>query len=96
MDPRWKSSFMFYVCFASASICFIDYLRSTNQRLIGVISGSIRHSPDGTYILGYAKANSHKLYKYMYYDEKVISLTRKRLKLRIYTQKDLSDIQLIK
>ncbi len=96
MDLRWKSSFMFYVNFASASIKFIYYLRSTNQRLINVTSGSVRHNLDGTYILSYAKANSHMLYKYMYYDEKVISLTRKRLKLLTYTQKDLADIQLIK
>jgi hypothetical protein len=87
MDPRWKSSFMFYVCLTSASINFIYYLQLANSRLIGVTSGSIRHSKRA-YTLAYAKADSHKLYQYMYYSDQVLCLTRKKVKLQTFIQQD--------
>ncbi|MDP2651744.1 MAG: hypothetical protein Q8O94_01265, partial [bacterium] len=35
-DPRWKSSFMYYVSITSASSSHIDWLRETLRRLLGV------------------------------------------------------------
>jgi len=92
MDPRWRSSFMFYVSFASASLCFIDFLRMSNSRLVGNLGqGSVRNSTRSL-SLAYAKAESHRLFSYMYYDTNCISLKRKRDKLSAFVQKDLADI----
>lgn len=89
MDPRWKSSYMYYVQYASASRQFIDYIQSTNSQLFGVTLGSVR--PDGSvYLLSYAKANALKLYKAMYYRSDALSLTRKRTKLEGFILTDQS------
>jgi len=87
MDPRWKSSFMFYVAFTSASLSFINYIRQTNSRLIGVGAGSIRSSREA-FSLNYAKQDSHKLSDYMYYEGHDLSLTRKKIKLAAFVFKD--------
>lgn len=87
MDPRWRSSFMFYVTFTSASPTFIDYLRRTNSRLIGVSQGSVR-SGKGAQSLAYAKQDSHKIAAYMYYKGHNLSLTRKKLKLAAFVLRD--------
>jgi len=87
MDPRWRSSFMFYVVFTSASADFLDYLRRTNSRLIGVSNGSIRHDARAL-TLGYAKQDSHKLSAYMYYEGHDLCLTRKKLKLAAFVFQD--------
>jgi len=80
-DPRWKSSFMFYTEFASASSKFISWLRHKIYDDLG-ISGHI--SKDGRGIteqLKYAKADSMKLLARMYYSPGVICLSRKKLKI---------------
>lgn len=35
-DPRWRSSYMFYVCFASASPRFLEWIQVTVEHLSGV------------------------------------------------------------
>jgi intein-encoded DNA endonuclease-like protein len=87
MDPRWRSSFMFYVAYTSASPDFIDYLRRTNSRLIGVSQGSVRPGK-GAQSLCYAKQDSHKLSDYMYYEGHDLCLTRKKLKLAAFVFQD--------
>jgi hypothetical protein len=88
MDPRWRSSFMFYVQFTSASPLFVEYLQLTNQRLVkGLAKGSIRDG-HGAMSLSYAKADSHKLFQFMYYNDSCLSLTRKKLKLTSFVYKD--------
>jgi intein-encoded DNA endonuclease-like protein len=82
-DPRWKSSFMFYVCFTSANLDFIKFIQSLNKNLIGLTGGSIRHS-SRAYTLAYAKADSRKIYNYIYYNKDVICLNRKRSKLQMF------------
>lgn len=84
-DPRWTSSFMYYVAFASASITFLEFLREQNYRLAYTSAGSLRRSGDA-YILSYAKADSKKLSAYMYYSANCLSLTRKRIKLEAFTK----------
>ena len=79
VDMRWRSSFMFYASFASASLPFIQYLRQVNIRLAGVTAASIRKGAR-VHSLTYAKANATKLYRYMYYAEDVLCLRRKRQK----------------
>jgi intein-encoded DNA endonuclease-like protein len=90
-DPRWKSSFMFYVCFSSANLDFIKFIQLFNKNLIGLSGGSIRHSA-GAYTLAYAKADSHKIYHYMYYNKDIICLNRKKAKLQSFMATDRTDI----
>ncbi len=87
MDTRWRSSFMFYVSFASASPNFIDYIRLVNSRLAGLGQGSIRNN-EATLSLNYAKQDSHKLFAYMYYKGHDLCLSRKKLKLSGFVFQD--------
>ena len=81
-DKRWKSSFMFYTAFVSASMTHIDWLRTwlkTKLNVVGHVTGSGR---SGTaYQLKYAKMESLKILKSMYYSDSVICLSRKRKKI---------------
>lgn len=80
-DPRWRSSFMFYTTFVSASKKHIEWLRVEIFKRLKV-RGHITH--DGrkvTYQLKYAKADSLKLLRKIYYSKKVLCLSRKRLKI---------------
>jgi len=80
-DPRWKSSFMYYTTFMSASREHIDWLRIEIYKRLGV-QGHITHSKNATvHQLKYAKADSSKILKSMYNGSKVICLSRKRLKI---------------
>jgi len=81
-DPRWRSSHMFYVEFVSASIVHIRWIRKEiNTRLN--IHGHIAN--DGrlfTHQLKYAKREALEIIKKMYYNPKVVCLTRKRDKIK--------------
>ena len=80
-DPRWKSSFMFYTVLISASKKHIDWLRGKlflKLKIRGHISKAIKNS---AYQLKYAKAESLKLLPKMYYDNRVVCLSRKRFKI---------------
>lgn len=80
-DPRWRSSFMFYTIFVSASKKHIDWLRETIQRL-GRIHGHVTKAANASvYQLKYAKAESLKLLPKLYYNADVVCLSRKRRKI---------------
>lgn len=80
-DPRWKSSFMFYISFVSASGKHIMWLRKKLKEHIGV-EGHVTHGKGvSVYQLKYAKRESLKILKNMYYSDSVISLSRKRKKI---------------
>lgn len=84
-DPRWHSSYMFYTAFASGSLKFLNWLRRETRKQIG-ISGHITSmgtsgGNNNCYQLKYAKNDSLKLARKMYYNNRVICLKRKRLKL---------------
>jgi intein-encoded DNA endonuclease-like protein len=81
-DPRWRSSFMFYTAFVSASEKHILWLREEiYKRLMirGHITGGTRAGV--IFQLKYAKADSLKLLRRMYYVREVPCLSRKRLKI---------------
>lgn len=81
-DPRWKSSFMFYTVFYSASENHIKWLQNKILRFLK-IKGHITKSLKGAcYHLKYAKSNSLKLLRKIYYSKNVICLERKRLKIQ--------------
>jgi hypothetical protein len=80
-DPRWKSSFMFYTIFVSASKKHIDWLRNEIYKRLK-IQGHITHGKTAAvYQLKYAKADSSKILKSMYNEGVVIYLSRKRQKV---------------
>lgn len=82
MDPRWRSSFMFYTVFTSGSKAHIDWLRKVILSLVGIkghVTGNNKNRR--VYQLKYAKAESLQLLPKMYYDSDVVCLTRKRVKI---------------
>lgn len=84
-DPRWKSSFMFYLNFTSASAAHVRWLRETLGNLLKV-SGHVSRSK-GTaerhelLTLRYAKRETLKILGAMYVQPDAICLSRKRLKI---------------
>ena len=81
-DTRWKSSFMFYVCFVSASRKYILWLQK-KINLSLKIKGHITTTGEGGkyFQLKYAKKEGLALLKKMFYSPSVICLSRKKLKI---------------
>jgi hypothetical protein len=81
-DPRWRSSFMFYTEFLSASEKHIIWLRKTIDSFLH-IHGHLNKSKrvGSVFQLKYAKKESLKLLKRMYYNKNVICLKRKKDKI---------------
>ena len=79
-DPRWKSSFMYYLTFISASKKHIEWLRSVIEHHLSV-TGHLCVTKTGIYQLRFAKADTLKIVKKMYHQEQIVCLSRKRLKI---------------
>ncbi len=80
-DPRWRSSFMFYLQFVSASPVHIDWIRSGLERLLS-IRGHVSIAKQSDIVqLRYAKTESVELLKRLYSRPGAKCLTRKRLKI---------------
>ncbi|MFA7315570.1 MAG: hypothetical protein WC059_02080 [Candidatus Paceibacterota bacterium] len=82
-DPRWKSSHLFYLSFGSASknhILWIQEQIYLQTALKGHISKS--RIKGSIYSLRYAKKDALVIIKKMYYNPKVICLSRKKLKIK--------------
>lgn len=86
-DPRWPNSLMYYTEFTSASINFLQWLQARNTALIGVSNGKIKTGIRALK-LRYAKSDSQKLYKYMYYSNDIPALNRKRIKFKKFLEAD--------
>ena len=80
-DPRWRSSFMFYTVFISASKKHVDWLRGRIGALLSIRGHITKSINDSVYQLKYAKAESLKLLPKLYYDTSVVCLSRKRAKI---------------
>ena len=80
-DPRWKSSFMFYTEFISASKKHIDWLRGEIFKRLNINGHITKSINNSAYQLKYAKTESLKLLSEMYYDTDVVCLSRKRTKI---------------
>lgn len=81
-DPRWRSSFMFYTVFISASMSHIVWLRDILQKRLKIV-GHITHTQKTSwYQLKYAKKESLKLLKKLYYTNEITYLSRKYLKIK--------------
>lgn len=81
MDKRWKSSFMFYLSFTSASHKHIDWLRQEIKKRLGVSGHISRDKKDSCQQLKYAKTDSLKIIRKMYRNKKSLYLGRKKLKI---------------
>jgi len=80
-DPRWKSSFMYYLTFISSSERHLIWMRSNLMKYIGV-KGTINSIAGGSmYQLRFAKSESLKILKKMYPSRGTVCLSRKRLKI---------------
>lgn len=81
-DPRWKSSFMIYTGFVSASKPFLLWIREEIEKRIG-IRGHITSakSKNVYYQLKFAKHDSLKLLKEIYLRKNSVFLKRKKLKI---------------
>lgn len=75
-DPRWHSSFMFYIAFSSASIEFLKWMREKIKKLCG-LSGSIGPAGNNLFLLRYAKSESIILFNKMFYLDNIPFLQRK-------------------
>lgn len=80
-DKRWKSSFMFYLSFASASPNFISWIRKEIKEKLDIIGHVTTAKGANTIQLKYAKNDSIKIIYKMYYAENVMCLTRKKFKV---------------
>lgn len=79
-DPRWKSSFMFYTNFMSASEEHLRWIKEKIQTLSG-IAGKLTFHGKSYFHLRFAKNDSIKLMRFVYYKSNLICLKRKRFKI---------------
>jgi len=84
-DPRWKSSYMFYLAFTSASKDHLLWLRSELGRFLKVKGSLSQHRqkdrPNYFYQLKFAKAETLLILEQLYAKPDCVSLSRKRLKI---------------
>jgi hypothetical protein len=80
-DPRWRSSYMFYTVFISASQKHVLWLRKKIFELIGVKGHLTKNGKTPIYEVRYAKAESLQLLPKLYYNREVVCLSRKRKKI---------------
>lgn len=81
-DPRWKSSFMFYLEFISASPKHISWLREELKERLGVWGHVTKDGRKLTGQLKYAKKESLVIIKSMYKRINGVYLVRKKLKIQ--------------
>src|SRR3989344_5648797 len=81
-DPRWKSSFMFYTTFVSASKKHIDWIRQALFLRLKIKGHITRDAKRSAYNLKYAKRESMAILRKIYYNAGVVCLRRKRVKIQ--------------
>jgi hypothetical protein len=86
-DKRWRSSLMYYTGYISASPVFLDWIRIMNLELAQTTPGKIKPGR-GAQALTYAKADSQKLFSFMYYHDELPMLTRKYTKFIAFLRAD--------
>ena len=80
-DPRWRSSHMFYLEFASASLKHLLWLQGEIERRIHKIGHITGRKRKVFFQLKYAKKEAVEVIKKMYYNQKVVCLSRKWTKI---------------
>jgi hypothetical protein len=80
-DPRYKSSFMFYTVFVSASKDHIAWIQTEIFKALGIKGHFTTNTRKSIFQLKYAKSDSLLLLRKMYQNKNVPGLSRKRLKI---------------
>ena len=80
-DPRWRSSFMFYTTFLSASKNHVDWLQEEIYKRLKIKGHITKAKSDSVFCLKYAKSDSMKLLPKLYKNKKIL-LKRKYLKIK--------------
>ena len=94
-DKRWKSSFMFYIAFVSASKKHIYWLQRKNKEFFGVEGYITKIKDKEFYQLRYAKKEGLVIIKKIYYTPTVPCLIRKRKKLLDAIKKNAQVMKLV-
>jgi len=81
-DPRWRSSHMFYLEFASASLKHLLWLQEEIKKQVFVEGHITGRKKKIFFQLKYAKKEALEIIKKMYYTPRVVCLSRKRLKIK--------------
>ncbi|OHB23999.1 MAG: hypothetical protein A2542_04025 [Parcubacteria group bacterium RIFOXYD2_FULL_52_8] len=80
-DKRWRSSYLFYASFVSASKAHVEWLQNEIAKRLQV-RGHITHAQaTSCYQLKFAKSDSRIMLDAIYYSPNVLCLSRKRLKV---------------
>ncbi len=80
-DPRWRSSHMFYIEFVSASLDHLLWLQEEIQKEVEVKGHITGRKKKAFFQLKYAKKEALAIIKKMYYNRRVICLSRKKIKI---------------
>lgn len=80
-DPRWASSFMFYISFSSRSLEYINWLRGKIKRILQVKGHITQYENRGGWQLKYAKNEAKRVISKMYYKKSLPCSNRKYKKL---------------
>jgi hypothetical protein len=81
-DSRWKSSHMFYLIFASASLEHLAWLQEVINKKLNIQGHVTGRSKNVFFQLKYAKKEALEIIKKMYYNPKVVCLSRKKIKIQ--------------
>ena len=81
-DPRWRSSFMFYTEFISASKKHILWLQEEIFNRLNIKGHITKDGRQVCYQLKYAKSDSYKLLPKIYRQGNKLCLSRKYLKIK--------------
>ncbi|MEK9186565.1 MAG: hypothetical protein AAB885_03195 [Patescibacteria group bacterium] len=81
-DPRWKSSFMFYTVFLSASKQHVLWLQKKLADILKIKGHVTKSVNSSVYNLKYAKKESLRILPKIYYEPRLVKLTRKYLKIK--------------
>lgn len=86
-DLRWRSSFMFYFCFVSASENHILWIRNKLTSNLGIMGTLTKPKSSSVWQLRYAKKESLVLIRKLYYNKHVVCLSRKRKRIEAILKK---------
>lgn len=81
-DPRWRSSFMFYTEFISASKKHIEWLQKRIGQFLNIKGHITKSGRHVCYQLKYAKKDSLTLLTKIYHKNHSVHLSRKYLKIK--------------
>lgn len=88
-DKRWRSSYLFYLSFTSASQAHCTWLQNYIELLTKVRGHISKQANSGVYQLRFAKTEARIIVNKMYYKPTVVCLERKREK--VYTSLAIDD-----